>query len=1207
MNRRVPSIGSRSCCVQSRPAPISPSSLFSFPFLSLLLLFVVLSSFPSSSLSTPPFPIPASSYDAQVALFFPLSSFSLSFRERFSLSSNLFRRDGHFSPTPYSREYFDLNANTVTTFNSSTPSPSSCAAYTLSPSSASHHFFLPSYSLLSLITHLPFSSWSYVNRSTVRSVPSDQWHITNLSTTTVDDRILCHDDEGQYYCHQAPASVVGSYAELIDQTTSLTCIEPFLYNFTLDYFVQPYSLPALDGTAPIRLTITGTRRRLVSISATEGRGKPVKPIGETLPFVHIFDWLQVQPLNEVDLIPPPCTDERTTVYSPSFPLSIPPSTAAPPYTRTPPLPQSFSLLVDSYSIFNHSTQQPTPPVVWNRLNDSVESTHWLTPVSNSSITSHSLYYNYTFGGGLVWNVSSSSTCSVQRWSPAVENVLVGLGRPRSLPQLFLPWGGRLGADPYRYHTLEEVHGVKCYRFDAEFKQVVEGKKLQDLYTFTSSIYFLPSQWQTSPVPSVYLQPIRYRNDGIDFHYDEPPTVDHGHDDCEKEKDEEDEREGHKRGNDSEGDQGDPSSIKHTQGSHDPSPPSLPTMYRYQDTWDMYSFSPIISPSSFDVASLYGCSLVVPPDFPPRPPAYSSTVRVSSSLTSQTYGFTEYYDSTSGQYRADGRYHGLDSVEVTNMRSFSSVLFSNPLADESAYGYNSRVNYIGRAASIAWALGGSKSPVPCTVTTLNSSLILSQFIRPTYEFYLDLYPIELWTHADADSINGFPVDQWQFINQTTLPSGDLQFDTATFYFSQPLTLYDPQVPIRFELSRVVIYITEDSREEELEATEVDFVQWTPIAGTDIVHLLPAFTTPTPHSCRQETLDSRYSTLFAALASSTGPQQFTTVPLVPSSFSALIITPLHADSNDLTALRWYVDDDKKRERVDYAPLSIRSPTYSLPHHSTVFQYYEDWGTYDIQLDSCVSINMTSIEALNPLLLHYTGTLPSFFNGGYREAVFVEVDTVDAVNSMCFQQSYTHVRNPHTNFTYTFARRACFAQDRWQQIPSSTPRQVMSVTDTGTRTYSDTTSSHDSTPEPFSVSYEVYLVDSEIPSPTLFNLTSFGCTPSNITYVPPPSDPQGGVVESPDDELRVIVWTVVGGAFGLVIVAGLWCWCKQQRRRDGELEAFIMSLTSASSSTDDLSGAAMTLTKHSMAGGKGGEKREGFMGRQPSSPRRSLVPMI
>ena len=1202
------------------PSRISPRSTRSFASSSLspfLLLFcLALACFPSSSLSAPPlpppFPIPSTSYDAEVALFFPLSSFSLSFRERFSLSSNLLRRDGHYSATPFIREYIDLSALRVLTFNSSTPSPASCSAFSLSLQHSAHLFFQPTYSLLSLITQLPFSTWTYVNRSTsVRNVLADHWTVTNLSTTTVDDRLLCNDDEGEFFCHAAPSSVVGSYAQLIDLTTSLTSLEAFVYNFTLHYAVQAEQLAGLDRSVPVRLTITGTRQRLTSgvAEASRGGGLRQKTVGELLPFTHTFDWLQVQPLNTADVLAPPCDGPDSGDYSPPVPLSIPPSGGSPsPHSARPALPSSFTALVDSSSVFNHSVEQPTPPVVWSRLSDWVESTYWLSATGNGSVSATSLVYNYTLGG-LVWNVSSP-TCSVQRWRPSVD-LVTALGRPRSLPQLFRPEKGpekaaEKGSDSYRFHGVEEVHGVRCHRYDAEFKQEVqEGKKLQDLYTFTSSVYFLPPHWQSSPVRSAYLQPIRYRNEGVDSHYPNAPPPERDSDDGERQKNKtkaDDDEDEEKSGRLSVKPKAD---VK----GHEQPPSCLPTLYHYMDTWDLYSFTPVVDPSSFDVVQEYGCTLSIPPEFPPRPPAYSSTVRVSSSLTCQTYGFTEYVDYFTGLYRVDGRYHGLDSVEVTNLRTGASFLFDNPLDDEGAYGYASRVDYTDRAAAIEAAL--KASPTACSITAVNASLRASQFLSPSYDFYLSLYPTELWAHADTDLINGYPVDQWQVINQSTTAAGDLLFDTATFYFSQPSSLHDVQVPVRFELSRVVIYVTQDSREEELEGTVVDFVQWTPVPFSDYHRFGATFSFPHPSDCHWESLDSRYAALFAALASSDGPVQYTELPTIADSFSALLVTPLHEDSTELFAVRWYVDDDLQRERVDVAPLSSRSPLYAESHRSLLLQHEEDWGTYELLSNaSCESLDMSSLDSVNPLLLHYTGTLPDFFDGGFDDAVVYEVDVVDGVNGVCFTHSYKDHTNPYTNASYTFNRRVCFAQDQWLQIPASTSRQPLSITDAGTRTTWDA-SANSAVTAPFTVTYEVYLFDGGVPSAALFNLTAAGCTPSNITHVPPQSPTTGDVDVSHRYRGRVIVVLVLGVAFGLCVVVGLRCWWQQQRRRESALEEFILQLSSTATSTDSpLSGDGSTLTKASMGIGRGAEgTQQGLDGRKrASSPRAaSLTPLI
>ena len=1095
----------------------------------------------------PPFPIFASAYDAQLSLFFPLSSFSLSYRERFSLAANRMRRDGHFAPLD-SSEWIDLSTGAVTVLNSSSSSSAACSV--LSESQASHLYYLPSSAVLHLISVLPFSEWVYVDRSeSVRNVLSDRWHIANLSVVASAASTLCHiSDSGCYFCNEAPADVQGDYAQLLDLSNGLSSLPssssalPFIYNFSMDLLVQADSVAQLDGSVPVRLLISGTRR-----SALEG--------SPAVAFQHSYDWLQFQPLNRSDLEIDACDGAARGEYSPPVPRSIAQSSAPPPSLSLPALAHSFTMLSEERTtniadMAFFSMPRFSPSVLWRRVDDARESTYTLR-LHNHSTVSHSTYYNYSGegAGGLVWDVSSACKgCSLSRLSVSNFNAL-------AVPNRFLPsfldlfkQSRQAELERFRYVGQEEVRGALCWRYDAVYSDVLAA---HNVYSYTSSFYFAPPYWQYEPVSSGYLLPLLFRNDGLNLFY---PAA-HGFGDrTNRSVNESASSKSVKQKTDGDGEKGERDGGQDTQ----------PIRIRFTDSWSVFGFSASPLPA-FDLEAL-GCPSVAPPIFPLRPNSYASTVVVSSSLTSQTYGYTEYYDRQSGLYRADGRYHGVDDVEVTNLRTGESILFSNPRHDEAAFGYGSRVDFFYHLAGSGLHPLEPGLMTPCTVTRLNSSLLSSQFVKPTYVYYIELYPFSLWTHAESDTVNGFPVDVWQVVNRSTTTDGNLLFDTATFFFSLPSSVSDAQVPVRFQFSRVIIYTSEDEREEELEGTVVDFVQWAAV-DFNLLHLLhphQVFAAPNASSCTEETFDLRYQTLLDALDSPSDSREYTTLPRLPSSFTALVVTPLFPPSDELWALRWYVDNAGQRQRLDYAPLAMRSYVDWTAHNSVLYQYWDDYGAYQLHAFGCGLLSPTP-DAVHPLLHHFTGTLPELFSGGFQRASVYEDDTVSGVAVMCFQREYKDVLNAYTNTTFSFRRQACFAQDDWEQIPISNGEQLASVEDSGTRTAWNAVTGQRETTR-FTVRYDFLLIDSDEPSDSLFNLTSHHCQPTGVTYTPPAAAPADE--QAADSPPYVVVAAVVVAVLGSLVLLKAVLDCRRRRQELRWEKEELMHPLSSSSSSHNLS---------------------------------------
>jgi len=137
------------------------------------------------------------------------------------------------------------------------------------------------------------------------------------------------------------------------------------------------------------------------------------------------------------------------------------------------------------------------------------------------------------------------------------------------------------------------------------------------------------------------------------------------------------------------------------------------------------------------------------------------------------------------------------------------------------------------------------------------------------------------------------------------------------------------------------------------------------------------------------------------------------------------------------------------------------------------------------------------------------------------------VNGVDVVCFQKHYHTVWNRYNNRTYQFVREACFAQQNWVAYPTGQQQQLTSVTDTGHYTYwSNETQSLESVD--FVADYDVLFVESDAPAAALFNLTSYQCHASGITYVDPDDTDDDG-------SARRLVLTSAE-ALGLAVLIGV-----------------------------------------------------------------------
>ena len=1156
-------------------------------------------SFAAQSSSFLPFPPLPTSYDSQVSLFFPLSSFSLSYREYFSANASLLRRDRHFASADVS-EYLSyqpqpepLAATTATVLNATA---SRCSVHSVPPQRSLHLFFLPSSSILQLLTSVVASAWRYegVSRA-VRNVTAHHWRLANATVTAGGE--LCTYNASVASGEQCTASVDNqpSFSHLIDQTTDLSSDVHYSYSdVSLDYHVQQQPVFGLDGSVPLRVVVSGRRS-----------DRPSRT------FTHYFDWLQFQPLDPELLYVDTSLCSAGGDYAPAVPRSISAGDElmSQKQSALPKLPKSFTMLVEQQTaIFDNRTNQhevrTTGSVLWTRLSDALESTQYLdasAPLNSDSndsseLSSTTLFYNYSSTPPLVWNVNATN-CSVQRVTPWNSNPLAS-----PVPVTFLALFKSNFSDvrhlAYEFVGMQRLHGVMCMHYRA-LKQM----KLADpnnFWMFNSSVYLAPPSWQ-HPDQGSYQLPVQMVNTGSHFHYPDKKnkTSEHNHDDDDSDEDDDDNEHG-KRGEDGDEHEEDgsgreervqgrvirddckrygsncttPSSAPPGNSTYvkEPCLPQLPSTRRsFSEVWDIYGLFTPASLQPFDIEAL-DCPTALTPHFPPTPPGYSSGVVVSSSLTTHTYAYTEYVDVWFGQ-RVDGRFHGRDTIEVTH-RSGQSVLYDNPLLDEAAYGYGSRQDYSTHPeqASYTPAIHGPgreklavRGPAQCKRHGRFplSQLPLQQFISPSYLYYLAAYPPATWVHADPALLDGMLVDQWQAINQSTTVDGDLIFDTAIFYFSHPDSMYDGQVPLRFDVSKVRIAVSSDEAQTVLESTVVDFLQW---SALDCSFACDAalFTLPPVHDCPNDTYEARYATLFSALASPAQPLEYVSLPPIPSSFTAIILTALNESSSALYALRWYVDEENERDRLDWAPVNSHASSYPADHHSFIYNHEQDWGAYQLNVSSgCASLNMSQPDALNPLLLHHSGTLPDFFDGGFDGATVLQSDKVDGVDVVCFQRHYHAVLNRYTNRTYSFARQACFAQQGWVAYPSGQQQQLTSVLDSGSFTYWSSESQSLQSAE-FVADYNVLFVEAEVPAAALFNLTSLRCAASGITFVEPDDDDdvQQGSVMGQLSTTEALGLAVLAGVTVTALVYGFRrSWQRRQKRSFVQLHAMHEPLHSLS----------------------------------------------
>ena len=1113
----------------------------------LLLLGLYLPSASCLSPSTAPVPFPTvpTSYDSHVSLFFPLSSFSLSYREYYSSNSSVLRRDHHFTKADGS-EYINYRPHheAVTVLNSTT---GRCKVYTLSPEQSTHLYYLPSFDILQLLASAELG-WQYQGLTlAVRNASAHHWRLDNVTITA--SGVLCTYNASYPSGEQCtkPSDSQPSYSQLIDQTSGLSTDVSYSYvDVAIDYYVHTEPVSGLDGSVPLRVVLSGRR-------ASRSGGTR---------FTHYFDWLQFKPLDSSNLYIDTTLCSLGGAYAPAIPRPILPGYNRPAHhpSGLPRMPTSFTMLVEEQTSLydernnqqNHST---SGAMVWTRLSDMLESTQYLVPSTSSSqpatLSSTTLYYNYSSSPPLVWTVNSTA-CGVQRVTPCNSNPLAS-----PIPVTFLAlfksnwWPDmRPMSLSYSFAGWQEVHGVPCMHYLA-----LTQTKLADpinFWLYNSSIFLAPPNWQ-HPDQASYQLPIQMINTGSDFYYpDRRNRTDDNDKDKPKDKDRDDKSDEKEKQLQVEEEAEDAVKqlVTHIDGTsnsncstialstdptaihfpikepcHSRTPAELPTQRSFSEVWDIYGLSAPVSLQAFDLDKL-GCPIALQPPFPPRPLGYSSGVVVSSSLTTQVYAYTEYVDFRFGQ-RVDGRFNGRDSIEVTHPTGLS-VLFDNPLQDEAAYGYGSREDY------------STHTTLPSLIPSLESRLqatckshgkfhfaqMAQQFVAPIYHYYLTQYPPSAWVHGDASTLDGMLVDQWQAINQSTTVDGDLIFDTAIFYFSHPESLYDGQVPLRFEISKVMIATSSDESQTVLESTVVDFLQWSALECSFSCYLA-LFSLPPVHDCPIDTYETRYETLFNALAAPALPAEYVTLPIIPASFTAVILTQLNESSSQLYALRWYVDEESERDRLDWAPLNSHASSYAADHHSIVYQHEDDWGAYQLNSTGCTSLNMSSLDALNPLLLHHSGSLPAFFAGSFDDATVLQPDKVDGVDVVCFQKHYSSVYNRYTNRTYAFVRQACFAQRNWVAYPSGQQQLLTSVVDSGTYTYwsSDMQALQSAD---FVADYDVLFVEADVPAAALFNLTSYQCQASGITYVDPVDDDD-------DDDASALAVLTSAEALGLAVLAG------------------------------------------------------------------------
>lgn len=1085
-----------------------------------------------------------------MSLFFPLSSFSLSYRDYYSASSSTLRRDHHFTRADVSEFLsYQPHEEAVTLVNTTT---GRCTVYTLSPEQSAHLYYRPSSSILQLLTAVQVG-WQYEGATlAVRNVSAHQWRLSNVTITS--SGVLCVDSNTTSASGEQciePSDALPSFSQLIDQTTDLSTDDHYSYSdVSIDYYVQSQPVSGLDGSAPLRVVVSGYRS-----------DRPSQR------FTHYFDWLQFKPLDSADLYVDTSSCSLGGMYAPALPQSIPPSESGHSshhhhhLSALPKLPTSFTMLVEAQtSLYDQRTDQhyrsTSGSMLWTRLSDALESTQYLNTSTtlardnSTALSSTTLYYNYSSSPPLVWSVNSTN-CSVQR---VTWNNLNPLASP--IPVSFLNlfksnwWPDKHPMSmSYSFVGWQEVHGVQCMHY-----QALKQEKLADpinFWLYNSSIYLAPPSWQ-HPDQSSYQLPIQFINTGSDFYYpDKKNNTSDSDRDKDKDREKEKKKEAERDSKDEEEDTAGAlakclhalSSLRSSSLSDcltallsDPAVPKikapcpphseLPSQRSFSEVWHIHGLYAPVSPQSFDIERL-GCPIALTPLFPPWPGGYSSSTVVSSTLTTQVYAYTEYVHFHFGQ-RVDGRFHGRDSIEVTHPSGLS-VLYDNPLQDEAAYGYGSREDYSTHPilASYIPTLDGRGQTKCKRQGKFDFPQMSQQFIAPIYSYYLAQYPPLTWVHAEPATLNGMLVDQWQAINQTTTVDGDLIFDTAIFYFSHPDTIYDGQVPLRFEISKVMIATSSDESQTVLESTVVDFLQWSALECSFNCYMT-LFSLPPVHDCPVDTYETRYETLFSALTAPAQPAEYTALPNIPQSFTAVILTQLNESSSQLYALRWYVDNENDRERLDWAPVNSHAQLYRSDHHSVIYNHEDDWGAYRLNRTGCTSLNMSSHHAINPLLLHHSGSLLDFFDDSFDDATVLQADKVDGVDVVCFQKRYQGVYNRYTNRTYSFIRQACFAQQNWVLYPSAQQQQLTSIEDTGTYTYWSSEAQSLQSAE-FVADYDVLFVEAEVPAAALFNLTAYQCAASGITYVDPGDDDCGGgasplgVLTSPE-------------ALGLAVLAGV-----------------------------------------------------------------------
>ena len=379
-----------------------------------------------------PFPIVPTSYDSHVSLFFPLSSFSLSYREYYSSNSSTLRRDHHFSRSDGS-EYltYQPQQEAVTVVNTTTHE---CSVYSLTPDQSSHLFYLPSSSILSLLSSVVGFGWSYegVTRA-ARNVSANQWRLDNVTITS--SGVLCRYDADESVELCTNSSESQSFSQLVDQTNDLITDQhdhgpQYTYtDVTIDYYVQLQPVDEVDGNVPLRVLVSGRRSdRITSV------------------FHHYFDWLQFKPLDLADLYVDTTSCTVSGFYEPTVPHSIAPGDSPSSHhhhpSGLPKMPNSFTMLVEEHTSLhdtrtNQHTQSASGSMLWTRLNDALESTQYLESstsysAKNTTLSSTTLYYNYSSSPPLVWTVNSTN-CSVQRVTP-VQQQSTGRSGTRLIPR-----------------------------------------------------------------------------------------------------------------------------------------------------------------------------------------------------------------------------------------------------------------------------------------------------------------------------------------------------------------------------------------------------------------------------------------------------------------------------------------------------------------------------------------------------------------------------------------------------------------------------------------------------------------------------------------------------------------------------------------------------------------------------------------------------